>query len=171
MYQITHHTEESECAHCGAPLYVSDTVYGFGGEAYCSPECLTADTDPVTALTLLAAHLPAGLPDPDAYNKMHREVGELVTALRAGDTLGAVLEAADCAYYAVKCEYGERISPTTRDELIAVYARLVGLTPTQVLTAAIAKYMLRAGVGNPKNDQAERAAVQRALEATDGTLS
>jgi hypothetical protein len=35
-YQITHHSQECDCALCGAPLYVGDHVHEIAEEAFCS---------------------------------------------------------------------------------------------------------------------------------------
>jgi hypothetical protein len=39
-YQITHHSQECDCAICGAPLYVGDHVYESEEETFCSTVCL-----------------------------------------------------------------------------------------------------------------------------------
>lgn len=45
-YRVTHHTEECGCDHCGAPIFVGDTVVeeypNEWGEAYCSRGCKNA---------------------------------------------------------------------------------------------------------------------------------
>lgn len=50
----------------------------------------------------LADQLPTGRVDPLALQKYEGEKVELVECLENDDTLGALLEAADCVYYAVK---------------------------------------------------------------------
>ena len=84
--------------------------------------------------------------DPHAVDKLAHEMQELTEALADDDEIGAVLEAADVAYYACKA--------------VQYAASLVNLTVADVMSAACAKYALRARPGNPKDDAAERAAVE-----------
>ena len=102
----------------------------------------------------LAEKLPSGIPDPDAPEKLVAEMCELADAISAADLEGALTEAADIGYYAVKCLH------------LAVYrindmSGSGGLTPEGVLSLTVAKYVLRARPGNPKDDGAERKAVWR----------
>jgi len=117
----------------------------------------------IEKLKTLAAQLPSGLNDPRAPEKLEREWGELLEAMIEDDTLGAILEAGDVAYYAVKAWATGLAGERERDRVIAAAARVVRLTPAAVLTFAIAKFSLRARPGNPKDDIAERAAVIRAF--------
>ena len=119
----------------------------------------------ISEIVLLAHKLPTGITDPKAREKFYEEIDELSDAIRQGDYLGAVMEAADCAYYAVKKHVNYQISPTGRDALIRTVSRLVSLPDSAVLLdCVIAKMSLRAAPGNPKNDVAERAAVAKVLE-------
>ena len=93
----------------------------------------------------LAAKLPSGLNDARSAIKLLDEQDELIEALKKGDRVGALTEAADAAYYAAK--HLEWVS------------RQVGLSVDGVLALAVAKYSLRAAPGNPKNDEVERQAV------------
>ena len=88
--------------------------------------------------------------DPHAVDKLAHEMQELTEALADDDEIGAVLEAADVAYYACKA--------------VQYAASLVNLSVAEVLDAAHAKYTLRARPGNPKDDTAERAAVKKLFE-------
>jgi|GEM_PF-812743 len=110
--------------------------------------------EPVNAVSIadvlaLAAKLPAGLPDTGAIDKLQHERGELQVALIEGDRSGTLTEVADVAYYAIKA--------------IHEAASAAGLTVEQALAVCEAKYRLRARPGNPKDDEAERAAVLAAL--------
>ena len=105
--------------------------------------------DPLAAILALAARLPAGLPDANAIQKLAHERGELQAALDGGDRSGTLTEVADVAYYAIKA--------------IHEAASAAGLTVEQALAVCEAKYRLRARPGNPKDDEAERAAVLAAL--------
>ena len=110
-------------------------------------------------LLALAAQLPTGLRDPRALEKLWRERQELQECISAGDTLGGLLEAGDCAYYAVKALHNGLCGVNDAMHYINAAGRLVGLTFSEVLTVAEVKYTLRARPGNPKDDAAERAAV------------
>jgi hypothetical protein len=110
-------------------------------------------------LLSLASRLPSGLIDPMAGEKFDREFVELQDELHRGDDLGALLECADCLYYATKAEYNGIFSADeARAKMARVYT-LSGFSPGAVQQAAIAKYKLRARPGNPKSDGEERAAV------------
>jgi len=113
----------------------------------------------VGELIELARSLPTGLKDTRAYRKLERERVEFAEAMEAGDRLGALLEAADRVYYAVKAlanGYVPEVYPLNE----AVECALeLELPPYTVLEAAVRKYRLRARPGNPKDDAAERAAV------------
>jgi len=98
----------------------------------------------------LAAKLPAGLNDPKAADKLIKEHDELLESIAQDDRTGALTEAADAAYYAAKH--------------LDYVAALLDLSIDDVLSLAIAKYSLRAAPGNPKDDNAERAAVVAALQ-------
>ena len=118
------------------------------------PPYNTPRPEPVNAVSIadvlaLAARLPSGLPDPNAIQKLAHERGELQAALVAGDMPGAFTEVADVAYYAIKA--------------IHEAASAAGLTVEQALAVCEAKYRLRARPGNPKDDEAERAAVLAVL--------
>jgi phosphoribosyl-ATP pyrophosphohydrolase len=110
--------------------------------------------EPVNAVSIadvlaLAAKLPSGLPDANAIQKLAHERGELQVALDEGDRSGTLTEVADVAYYAIKA--------------IHEAASAAGLTVEQALVVCEAKYRLRARPGNPKDDEAERAAVLAAF--------
>lgn len=92
----------------------------------------------------LAARLPSGLNDPMAAEKMIAERLELIEAIAADDYIGALTEGADAVYYAAK-----HLDWT---------ARQLGVSVEVLFAIAEAKYGLRARPGNPKDDQAERAA-------------
>lgn len=92
----------------------------------------------------LAAHLPAGLNDARAAEKLLAERDELTAALAANDQAGALTEAADAVYYAVKH--------------LDWVAGQVDCDIETLFRLAVAKYSLRARPGNPKDDAAERAA-------------
>ena len=114
----------------------------------------------------LAAQLPTGLRDPRALEKLRRERQELEECLTAGDTLGAVLEAGDCAYYAVKALHNGLCGVDDAMHYIDAAGKLVGLRFSEVLAVAETKYTLRARKGNPKDDAAEREAVAALLGTT-----
>jgi hypothetical protein len=91
--------------------------------------------------------------------KFGAELAELEEECRNGDRIGALLEAADCLYYATKALYNGQITGNGFHARMSVVYRVSGFTAAQVEAAAKAKYSLRARPGNPKNDAAERAAV------------
>lgn len=103
----------------------------------------------ITEIIDLAGKLPSGLQDNRALEKLIREREELLQALGDHDYTGALAEAADNAYYAIK--HLEYIS------------WLVNIPVEQLFDLAIAKYSLRAKPGNKKNDAAEREAVARVI--------
>lgn len=114
-------------------------------------------------LIFLAAQLPTGLRDPQALGKLCRERQELDECLAAGDTLGAILEAGDVAYYAVKAHANDLMSLNAALHEINAAGQAVGLAYSEVLAVAEIKFALRAKPGNPKDDAAEREAVQHLL--------
>lgn len=114
-------------------------------------------------LLRLASCLPTGLNDPLAGEKFRAEFEELQAELHKGDRVGALLEAADCLYYAYKAIYNNLWNQSELNKKTACVYSTSGFTPAQVERAAIAKYTLRARPGNPKNDAEERSAVRRML--------
>lgn len=143
------------CSLCGQPASseVPDgTVLAGWVECY---DCVTDKLapNPVNAVLELAAKLPAGLPDEKAITKLAKEYQELQQTLISDDDddeVGALTEVADVVYYACK--------------VIHLAASQAGLTTDQAFAMALAKYALRARPGNPKDDNAERAACLEALE-------
>lgn len=114
------------------------------------------------AILKLAEQLPTGRLDTAALKKYEREFSEMVAAVRENDAIGILLEAADCLYYLVKAEDNGLISSNEAKwklrHRVLPTARF--FTMDQVVAACIAKYTLRARPGNPKDDDAERAAVE-----------
>jgi len=117
----------------------------------------------IEELLALASQLPSGLNDPDAWVKLGRELDELQRMLARQDALGAVLEAADVAYYSAKSVEMGFMDRAGAEGLLAMVAKDVNLSKKAVVVAAITKYRLRARPGNPKDDLAEREAVCDAL--------
>lgn len=115
--------------------------------------------DQVELIAQLAGQLPTGLTDPEALNKYHKENRELDAALATGDRLAIYLEAADCAYYAIKARKNGLVNEIRLKTMLLFIAGKSGLSLPLLLDACIAKYRLRAIPGNPKNDTAEREAV------------
>lgn len=118
---------------------------------------------PTGKILELAAKLPTGLTDPRALEKYHRERQELTEALAAGDEIGAILEAADCVYYAIKSWHNNLINERQCTNFVAGPAFAVGLNSDELLQVCITKYTLRARPGNVKDDAAERAAVEELI--------
>jgi hypothetical protein len=112
----------------------------------------------------LASKLPAGLNDQRAPEKFNREFAELQDELRKGDRLGALLECADCLYYATKAQYNGLMSAAEAEARMSEIYKISNFTSNQVEAAALAKYSLRARPGNPKDDRAERAAVTHLIQ-------
>jgi hypothetical protein len=111
--------------------------------------------DLITVLRL-AAQLPSGLDDARAAEKLVAERDELLAALAEGDVAGALTEIADGGYYVAKhLDWAAR-------RLGEVLGRPASIE--EVLRLTIAKYTLRAAPGNPKDDEAERAACLTAVE-------
>ncbi len=113
----------------------------------------------------LANKLPTGITDPRALEKFLLELQEFEEFRGRGifDKVGALLEAADCYYYAVKAVMNFVLRPL---EANAFMERVWGDMPCVrgfsrelVREACIAKYTLRARPGNPKDDDQERIAV------------
>ena len=100
-------------------------------------------------ILLLADKLPSGAYDEAALSKLIAECDEFDTAMADDDIVGAYTELADVVYYSAK--------------LINTLAEQAGVTMYDALRFAAAKYALRAEPGNPKNDEAERAAVLASL--------
>lgn len=104
----------------------------------------------VHEIMALAAKLPSGLNDARSADKLMAERDEFILAIVANDTPGALTEAADGVYYAVKH--------------IDWLAQCLGLEVDELFEITIAKYQLRARPGNPKNDAAERAVVLEVID-------
>lgn len=104
---------------------------------------------------------PSGATDPRVLDKLAGEFQELREAAEKGnDPCGALLEAADCLYYTVKAQYNGHSAPWV---MVGVY-RLTRFTPEQVREACLIKYRRRfLTPGYPKDDRAERLAVQHLL--------
>lgn len=104
---------------------------------------------PYGRLLSLAALLPTGLKDHNAGMKYAAEWKVLQAALASGDQVGAILEAADCAYYVAKAwangylTEGERAG-RLRDIARALYDKELNYSPDDILRAAVLKYDLRA---------------------------
>jgi len=113
----------------------------------------------ISEILSLSAQLPTGLTDAKALEKYHREKEELHEAMAE-----ALLEAADCAYYAIKAWHNGLVDEAQREAMIKAAADTVGVTPWLVMKAAIAKYTLRARPGNPKDKVAERMAASELLK-------
>lgn len=111
----------------------------------------------------LAAKLPSGLNDPKALGKFHHERQELADALAAGDRIGALLEAADCLYYVMKARHNGLANDDDTVRMMEDIIVASGFLPTKIRAAALIKYGLRARPGNPKDDAAERAAVENLI--------
>ena len=111
----------------------------------------------------LAKKLPTGLTDPRAAQKLARERAELEHHLSIGDALGAALEAGDVAYYAAKALANGLLDEAQAEDAVREAAQAAGLDVQTVFAVAVAKYQLRARPGNPKDDEAERAAAKRVL--------
>jgi len=116
-------------------------------------------------LMALAAFLPSGLDDPKAAEKLAREQAELTEAVEQRDRVGALLEAADVYYYVQKSIYNHLLTPADGQTILAIAGALAGVSQETIRDAAIAKYVMRARPGNPKDDRAERDAVGRLLLA------
>lgn len=119
---------------------------------------------PYGRLLALAALLPTGLKDCQAGKKYAAEWKELKAALARGDQVGAVLEAADCAYYVVKAWFNGYLTESEREHRLhdvarELYGKSLNYSPDDILRAAIVKYDLRAGPDNTKDDRAERWAI------------
>lgn len=119
----------------------------------------------------LADQLPTGRVDPRARQKLDKELDELLECLEKKDTPGALLEAADCLYYAVKVYFTP--PPGGKPGIKAFFefsesldeiAETSGLSQRTVMDACIIKYTLRAQPGNPKNHENEVAAIRHLLE-------
>ena len=115
----------------------------------------------MNAILKLAAKLPSGLVDPKSKAKLEHEYQELCESLREKDAVGALLEAADCYYYANKAMHNGLIERSEYSEWMKTLTYETGHAATTIRQAAIAKYKLRARTGNPKADAEERKAVER----------
>lgn len=104
----------------------------------------------ISQILALAAKLRTGLNDSQAPEKLLTEKYELIAEIEAGNSIAALTEGADIAYFAVK---SMEWAATQCDVSIDTLLRL-----------AIAKYSRRAAPGNPKDKEAEVAACVRVLE-------
>jgi|GEM_PF-4220761 len=101
--------------------------------------------------------MPSGRHDLNAEKKLQKEYQEFLEFLGTGDSLGLLLEAADCYYYHLKCM---DLGIPTSHIMNAVFRVF---TEEQVAAACLEKYTLRSQHGNPKNDKEERLMVGRRL--------
>lgn len=106
----------------------------------------------ISQILALAAKLRTGLNDSQAPEKLLAEKYELIAEIEAGNSIAALTEGADIAYFAVKS--------------MEWAATQCGIDIDTLLRLAIAKYSRRAGPGNPKDKEAEAAACVRVLEET-----
>jgi len=100
--------------------------------------------DKINRLVELLPFMLSGAYDPWAAEKLLAERGEFLAALGEDDIIGALTEAADAGYCAVKH--------------LAYVATVLGVSVETILDLAFAKYALRARPGNPKDDKDERSA-------------
>lgn len=119
----------------------------------------------------LADKLPTGRVDARARQKLDKELEELLACLEGRDTPGALLEAADCLYYAVKIYFNA--PPAGREGLTAFFgfgetlaeiAEMSGFSQRTIMDACIIKYTLRSRPGNPKNHDEEVSAIRHLME-------
>lgn len=120
----------------------------------------------ITILTDIAKELPTGLTDPKALEKLDREWDELWDELedRGNISVEAVMEAGDVTYYSIKAFENKLFTDKDRNLNIQIASDLVGLSTDGLLYCAIAKMILRANTGNPKNHQKEKEVVVEYLE-------
>jgi len=103
----------------------------------------------IEKIVSLSAKLPSGKIDPMSVSKLLDELSEFQGAMSSGDD-GAVLhELADVIYYCVK--------------IMSLNAYIANVSLEDGMKACIAKYTLRAADGNPKDINAEIAAIKEAI--------
>ena len=117
----------------------------------------------IEKILTLSDQLPTGINDPDSLNKLNREQQELYEALEQGDEIGAILEASDCAYYAVKSEWNGFLTKEQRDAIISSVANDVNLPTYILLDCVIAKYTFRVQK-HMKDDEIEREIVAQQID-------
>lgn len=107
----------------------------------------------IESILKLSDALPSGRVDKNSLVKLCREWAELEEMVSVRDRPGAYLELADVTYYVCKV--------LSLACAMASDAFGVTVTPDDAFDMAVAKYMLRAAPGNPKDDAAERRAIAR----------
>lgn len=111
----------------------------------------------------LANKLPAGLNDPDAQQKYHRESVEFYQACQNDGPEAQALELADRVYYLIKMLVNDQVELARLLPLVDAAAMELDVDRFTAFDLCIAKYTLRAEPGNPKDDEAERMAVSEIL--------
>lgn len=119
----------------------------------------------------LADQLPTGRVDPRAGKKFDKELVELQECLEKDDIPGALLEAADCLYYAAKIYFNSPPGGLAGlraffafYETLAEIAEMSGFSQRTIMDACIIKYTLRSRPGNPKNHDEEVSAIRHLME-------
>jgi hypothetical protein len=110
----------------------------------------------------LAPQMRTGLIDPASMEKLHAESDELTAALDAGDQIGALMEAADCCYYAGKAYWNSLLWLDGTMEQINHAVYVSRWTLPLVILALETKYECR--IAHGKDDAGERAAVEAAIQ-------
>ena len=109
----------------------------------------------------IANQLPTGLEDEKALEKLVFEMDELAEALGHESQIEAVMEAADCVYYAIKAKTNQLITSQEQIEQFKVFSYLSGVSIDLLLKTIIAKYGQRISGG--KDHQKEVQSVSEML--------
>lgn len=120
----------------------------------------------------IAPHLPTGLTDPRAAEKLATEQAEQAEKLNAGDRLGALTDLADVAYYAAKAVLNTLIDAEAAEVAIRDACAACSVDPHIALLAMRAKCAIAIRATGCKDDAEERTAVACAAQAhlgIDGT--
>jgi hypothetical protein len=119
--------------------------------------------DQIIVITVaIASCLPTGIHDPKALTRYHEESVELRAKIDQGDSLGAVLEVVDVAYYAIKAMIAGLMTYDQAWDGIAHACVTGGVLPGVLAHIMIAKYDNRMK-GAGKDDELEREQVRALL--------
>lgn len=112
--------------------------------------------DLINQICQLTELSPSGLCDPASGQKLVKEWDELYQAVLANDQIGALLEAADVAYYTIKRWHCGTDSRTLCNSRLSAASSEANHYVGHILSACVAKYTRRFVEGLPKDDEAER---------------
>lgn len=118
----------------------------------------------IDAMLTIADTIPgAGRTDLKSLEKMRAEIGELQAAQFSGDILAVLTEIPDVMYCAAKASHVDLMSVGEAQSLVEGLGYHFGLTVSEIVALAQAKYSWRQS--HPKDDAKERELVRVAYNA------